>query len=91
MSPQLQLDQRIAQIVGRDTAAQIMEMIEGDLRGRCRDADCVRFRTHPRLAFHLWRHDSVPPLTRSLLGWRCFACGRLSWHRVHRTSKQQAS
>ncbi|HEY3477932.1 MAG TPA: hypothetical protein VGL02_03450 [Streptomyces sp.] len=78
---------RLAAKVGERLAGEIIEILNEEVATRCRDADCLRRRSHPRLAWHLWRHVPVAPLSPRLFGLHCFTCGRPTWHRIHRTGR----
>ncbi|MFI8872426.1 hypothetical protein [Streptomyces sp. NPDC055243] len=81
------LRDRIAAIAGLSAADQIVELLEEEAASRCSDADCLRRLPHSRLARHVWRHEPSAPLTRGLLGRKCFTCGQATWRRIHRTRR----
>lgn len=76
--------ERLVAIVGETAADEVIELLEEELATPCRDADCLRRGPHARLGLHRWRHIAQAPLTQGLLGWRCFTCGKPTWHPVHR-------
>lgn len=76
---------RLIFLVGPGKAVEVFALLDEEAASRCRDADCIRWWPHSRLARHLWRHECGAPRTRGLFGWRCFNCGQSSWRRIHRT------
>ncbi|MGV2914756.1 hypothetical protein [Streptomyces alfalfae] len=78
---------RIAEVVGAQSAEQIIHILEEEGAQRCRDTNCIRLRPHSRLSVHRWRHVAVAPLSPGVLGRRCLTCGQPSWRRIHRTGR----
>lgn len=76
--------ERLAAIVGEAKAGEVISLLEEELTTPCRDSDCRRRWPHSRLDLHRWRHAPLAPLTQGLLGWRCFECGKPTWHWIHR-------
>lgn len=87
---EMDLRERLTILLGPEKADQVLVVLEGEAKARCRDKDCVRLLPHPRLARHRWRHAALAPFDRSPIGWHCLGCGKPTWHRIHRAEHKES-